>query len=133
MVCFILRIVPLFFFDLQIVVVSWVSFWIDQRSTAGRVALGTLTMTTMTTVQSSINSKLPPVSYIKLVDYWLGTCQTFVFGALLEYAVVAYIDSNHKPAANRREQIRKSQKRQFFMEETEFYQPPCTCGLVSIL
>uniref|UniRef100_A0A914PSS6 Uncharacterized protein n=1 Tax=Panagrolaimus davidi TaxID=227884 RepID=A0A914PSS6_9BILA len=45
----------------MIVVVSWVSFWIDQRSTAGRVALGTLTMTTMTTVQSSINSKLPPV------------------------------------------------------------------------
>uniref|UniRef100_A0AC35GW05 Glutamate-gated chloride channel n=1 Tax=Panagrolaimus sp. PS1159 TaxID=55785 RepID=A0AC35GW05_9BILA len=118
----------------MIVVVSWVSFWIDQRSTAGRVALGTLTMTTMTTVQSSINSKLPPVSYIKLVDYWLGTCQTFVFGALLEYAVVAYIDTNCKPAANRRQQIRKAQKRQFFMEETEFnYQPPCTCGIVRLL
>ncbi|KAE9549015.1 hypothetical protein FO519_007773 [Halicephalobus sp. NKZ332] len=113
----------------MIVVVSWVSFWIDQRSTAGRVALGTLTMTTMTTVQSSINSKLPPVSYIKLVDIWLGACQAFVFGALIEYAVVAYLDSSKRTGYNRKEQLRKSQKREFFMEETEFYQPPCTCGL----
>uniref|UniRef100_A0AC34R394 Neurotransmitter-gated ion-channel transmembrane domain-containing protein n=1 Tax=Panagrolaimus sp. JU765 TaxID=591449 RepID=A0AC34R394_9BILA len=83
----------------MIVAVSWVSFWIDQRSTAGRVALGTLSITTMSTMTAAISSKLPPVSYIKLVDIWLGACQIFVFGALLEYAVVAYLDSNRKPAA----------------------------------
>uniref|UniRef100_F1LEZ9 Glutamate-gated chloride channel subunit beta n=1 Tax=Ascaris suum TaxID=6253 RepID=F1LEZ9_ASCSU len=49
----------------MIVIVSWVSFWIDMHSTAGRIALGVTTLLTMTTLQSSINAKLPPVSYVK--------------------------------------------------------------------
>ena len=34
----------------MIVIVSWVSFWIDMHSTAGRVALGVTTLLTMTTL-----------------------------------------------------------------------------------
>nr|QRW38238.1 glutamate-gated chloride channel subunit 2 [Parascaris univalens] len=116
----------------MIVIVSWVSFWIDMHSTAGRIALGVTTLLTMTTLQSSINAKLPPVSYVKVVDVWLGACQTFVFGALLEYAFVSYQDSCLQQEKTKRETLRKSQKRRQkldMLEECDLYQPPCTCHL----
>lgn len=113
----------------MIVIVSWVSFWIDLHSTAGRVALGVTTLLTMTTMQSAINAKLPPVSYVKVVDVWLGACQTFVFGALLEYAFVSYQDSVRQNDRSREKAARKAQRRREKLEmvDAEVYQPPCTC------
>jgi len=74
----------------MLVIVSWVSFWIDPNSTAARVALGVTTLLTMANKNASINSSLPPVSYTKAIDVWTGVCLTFVFGALLEFAMVNY-------------------------------------------
>lgn len=95
----------------MLVVVSWVSFWLDPTSIPARVSLGVTTLLTMATQISGINASLPPVSYTKAIDVWTGVCLTFVFGALLEFALVNYASRSdqrrqniHKQAANQQRQ-----------------------------
>ncbi|XP_070553899.1 gamma-aminobutyric acid receptor subunit beta-3-like isoform X2 [Ptychodera flava] len=73
-----------------IVILSWVSFWINHEATSARVALGITTVLTMTTISTSVRASLPRISYIKSIDIYLVTCFAFVFAALLEYAAVNY-------------------------------------------
>ncbi|XP_063853885.1 glutamate-gated chloride channel-like isoform X5 [Scylla paramamosain] len=88
----------------MLVIVSWVSFWLDQNAVPARVSLGVTTLLTMATQTSGINQSLPPVSYTKAIDVWTGVCLTFVFGALLEFALVNY--------ASRSDIHREKQKKQ---------------------
>jgi len=74
----------------MLVIVSWVSFWLDANAIPARVALGVTTLLTMATQTTGINNSLPPVSYTKAIDVWTGVCLTFVFSALLEFALVNY-------------------------------------------
>ena len=54
------------------------------------MALAVTTLLAMSTTTSSINNSLPPVAYTKAIDVWTNLCVTFVFLALLEYALVNY-------------------------------------------
>jgi putative glutamate-gated chloride channel (fragment) len=74
----------------MLVIVSWVSFWLDPTAIPARVTLGVTTLLTMATQISSINASLPPVNYTKAIDVWTVVCLFFVFGALLEFALVNY-------------------------------------------
>ena len=56
----------------MLVIVSWVSFWLDQNAIPARVSLGVTTLLTMSTQTSGINAQLPPVSYTKAIDVWTG-------------------------------------------------------------
>ena len=58
----------------MLVIVSWVSFWLDAKSVPARVSLGVTTLLTMSTQTSSINNTLPPVSYTKVKIVGVGTC-----------------------------------------------------------
>ncbi|KYM83084.1 Gamma-aminobutyric acid receptor subunit beta-like protein, partial [Atta colombica] len=76
--------------SILIVMLSWVSFWINYEATSARVALGITTVLTMTTISTGVRSSLPRISYVKAIDIYLVMCFVFVFAALLEYAAVNY-------------------------------------------
>ncbi|XP_023958790.1 gamma-aminobutyric acid receptor subunit rho-2 isoform X2 [Chrysemys picta bellii] len=109
----------IFFFLLQtyfpatlMVMLSWVSFWIDRRAVPARVSLGITTVLTMSTIITGVNASMPRVSYIKAVDIYLWVSFVFVFLSVLEYAAVNYLTTV---------QERKERKlREKF---------PCTCGI----
>lgn len=95
----------------MLVIVSWVSFWLDQNAVPARVSLGVTTLLTMATQTSGINASLPPVSYTKAIDVWTGVCLTFVFGALLEFALV-----NYASRSDLQRDKMKQQRKQWEME-----------------
>ncbi|XP_070535184.1 glycine receptor subunit alpha-4-like [Ptychodera flava] len=77
--------------SIMLVVVSWVSFWVDVSAAPARVALGITTVLTFTTMSSGVSSQLPKVAYAKAIDIWLAACMVFVFAALLEFALANYL------------------------------------------
>lgn len=58
--------------SILIVMLSWVSFWINHEATSARVALGITTVLTMTTISTGVRSSLPRISYVKAIDIYLG-------------------------------------------------------------
>ncbi|XP_053206184.1 glutamate-gated chloride channel-like [Panonychus citri] len=92
----------------MLVIVSWVSFWIDPNSAAARVLLGVTSLLTMSRQISGINASLPPVSYTKAVDVWTGCCLIFVFGALIEFAIVNYVSRTDAVKAGK-QRLRRNQ------------------------
>ncbi|KFU91463.1 Gamma-aminobutyric acid receptor subunit pi, partial [Chaetura pelagica] len=74
-----------------LVALSWVSFWISQSSVPARICIGVTTVLTMTTLMMGARTSLPNANCsIKAIDVYLGICFSFIFGALLEYAVAHF-------------------------------------------
>ncbi|XP_077575730.1 glycine receptor subunit alpha-3 [Stigmatopora nigra] len=94
--------------SLLIVILSWVSFWINMDAAPARVALGITTVLTMTTQSSGSRTSLPKVSYVKAIDIWMAVCLLFVFSALLEYAAVNFVSRQHKELLRFRRHPKKS-------------------------
>ncbi|XP_038079343.1 glycine receptor subunit alpha-4-like [Patiria miniata] len=94
-----------------LVVMSWVSFWIQIKGSPARVALGVTTVLTMITTTNGVRQNLPPVSYIKAIDVWFAFCLLFVIGALMEFALVHYL-VDHKPSINIKDRISSLKRKQ---------------------
>ncbi|XP_068199303.1 gamma-aminobutyric acid receptor subunit rho-2-like isoform X2 [Antennarius striatus] len=116
----------IFFFLLQtyfpatlMVMLSWVSFWIDRRAVPARVSLGITTVLTMSTIITGVNASMPRVSYIKAVDIYLWVSFVFVFLSVLEYAAVNYL-TTVKDGKDRKMREKVRQQSQTL---------PCTCGM----
>ncbi|XP_054059882.1 glycine receptor subunit alpha-3 isoform X3 [Numenius arquata] len=106
--------------SLLIVILSWVSFWINMDAAPARVALGITTVLTMTTQSSGSRASLPKVSYVKAIDIWMAVCLLFVFSALLEYAAVNFVSRQHKELLRFRRKRKKSKVKDDDMRDSQF-------------
>ncbi|XP_053559818.1 glycine receptor subunit alpha-3 isoform X2 [Bombina bombina] len=106
--------------SLLIVILSWVSFWINMDAAPARVALGITTVLTMTTQSSGSRASLPKVSYVKAIDIWMAVCLLFVFSALLEYAAVNFVSRQHKELLRFRSKRKKDRKEDDEVRESHF-------------
>jgi len=78
------------------VVVSWISFWLDESAVTARAFICVTTLLTMVIHTSGMSEYLPPVPYTKAIDIWTGVCLTFVFAALLEFAFSNYMSRSER-------------------------------------
>ncbi|KAK6487328.1 gamma-aminobutyric acid receptor subunit pi-like [Huso huso] len=84
-----------------LVVLSWVSFWISQSSVPARICIGVTTVLTMTTLMMGARTSLPNANcFIKAIDVYLGICFSFIFGALIEYAVAHFCTLHHPDSSS---------------------------------
>ncbi|CAK5117928.1 unnamed protein product [Meloidogyne enterolobii] len=61
------------------IIVSWVGFCMEPKALPARTTFG------------NIHKNLPRVSYVKAMDVWMLSCISFVFGTMIELAIVCYI------------------------------------------
>ncbi|GBN43612.1 Glycine receptor subunit alpha-2 [Araneus ventricosus] len=71
--------------------ISWVSFWIPTDPAPARTLIGVTSSLTLATIASGIRSQLPPISYAKAIDVWIGACAVMCFAAFLEFAAASYL------------------------------------------
>ncbi|KFO71971.1 Glycine receptor subunit alpha-4, partial [Cuculus canorus] len=107
--------------SLLIVILSWVSFWINMDAAPARVGLGITTVLTMTTQSAGSRASLPKVSYVKAIDIWMAVCLLFVFAALLEYAAVNFVSRQHKEFMRLYRRQRRQRMEEELVRESRFY------------
>ncbi|XP_070534365.1 glycine receptor subunit alphaZ1-like [Ptychodera flava] len=74
-----------------LVVISWLTFWIDPIGSPARATLGITTLLALITLSSLVKAGIPKVAYVTAIDIWLTACQMLVFVSLLEYALVYFM------------------------------------------
>lgn len=73
-----------------LVVLSWVSFWLNREATADRVSLGITTVLTMTFLGLEARTDLPKVPYPTALDFFVFLSFAFIFATILQFAFVHY-------------------------------------------
>ncbi|XP_075457779.1 gamma-aminobutyric acid receptor subunit pi isoform X3 [Ascaphus truei] len=81
-----------------LVILSWVSFWISMSSVPSRTGIGVTTVLAMTTILMGSRTSVQSANCIKAIDIYLGICFSFIFGALLEYAIAHYCSEQNSAA-----------------------------------
>ena len=90
-----------------IVILAWVSFWVNMDAVPARISLGVTTVLTMATQLSGSKTEIPKVHYPKAIDVWMTMCMMFVFVAMVEYTFVNAL-SRDSPRKEKEDEKRKA-------------------------
>lgn len=75
-----------------LVVLSWVSFWLNREATADRVSLGITTVLTMTFLGLEARTDLPKVPYPTALDFFVFLSFAFIFATIIQVRRLSYLD-----------------------------------------
>ncbi|XP_069991457.1 gamma-aminobutyric acid receptor subunit alpha-1 [Penaeus vannamei] len=73
-----------------IVVLSWVSFWINREATSDRVGIGIITVLTLATISLDTRTDLPKVHYATALDWFILMSFGYCIATLLQFAGVHF-------------------------------------------
>lgn len=91
----------------MLVVLGWLSFWINRYEPTARLVLLIATLLVMATLIGGFNVTVPKVSYTKASDVWTVSCFLFIFAALFQYVLVHYLTSRERPEKNSEETVQE--------------------------
>ncbi|XP_023347650.1 gamma-aminobutyric acid receptor alpha-like, partial [Eurytemora carolleeae] len=71
-----------------LVVISWVSFWLNREATSDRISLGITTVLTMTFLGLEARKDLPKVPYPTALDYFVFISFLYIFFTVIQFGIV---------------------------------------------
>lgn len=118
-----------------IVAVSWVGFWIDERSVPARVSLGITTVLAITTLMFGVQSNLPRVGHVKAIDVYLLGSFLFVFAALVEFSIICSLTKvfSLNRGLSKQNRFPSSVSPSAIFDERNDVEAGCTCKQTGIL
>ncbi len=91
-----------------IVFMSWVVFWIGTENVGPRLSVAVTSMLTLVAYRFLLGQKLPPVSYLTRLDYFLLGSTILVFVALIQVALTGAM--NEEGRADRAKAVNRSSR-----------------------
>ncbi|XP_069131692.1 gamma-aminobutyric acid receptor subunit beta-like isoform X2 [Argopecten irradians] len=109
-VSFASNVVRIFMPSIFIVVVGWLSFWIERSEVSARIKLGTLSMLAMITEQVGTKFFLPVNFKVRSFEVWYIMSLVFVVAAMFEYTFVHAVDVFQTKMKRKEEQMKLRRK-----------------------
>jgi len=91
-----------------IVFMSWVVFWIGAENVGPRLSVAVTSMLTLVAYRFLLGQKLPPVSYLTRLDYFLLGSTVLVFMALIQVALTGAM--NEEGRADRAKAVNRTSR-----------------------
>ena len=76
---------------IMIVIMSWVVFWLDPKETGSNVGVCMTSMLTLIAYRFSVASKLPNLSYLTTLDYFVMASSLLVFSSFIEVVYATHM------------------------------------------
>merc|ERR1719410_2368701 len=85
------------------VVVSWISFVVPPDVIPGRMALLITLFLVLVNIFNTVTTNTPKAEGLTAIETWMLSCLLFVFGALVEYAVILFNKQGQKKTQSGRQ------------------------------